>query len=553
MPTDIDAAAEGATPEPAVAPSGNAPSGNAPSGSAAPTTLRQHVPAPLAGRLLAQVRATSGRSETTRAPLTGEELFTYPLSGEQDVEDAFARAAVAQRAWAQSSAAERAAIVGRVHHMAFDRQDELLDLLALEAGKARYDAFLEVAAVAVYSRYISRVAPTLLARQRRRGIVPLVTKAFELRHPRGVVGLVTAWNYPAVFAASDGFAALAAGNAVVHRPDTQAALSAIWVRSLAVEAGLPEDLWAVLLGPGRQIGTAIIDRADAVAFTGSTAAGRAIAGRTAPRLIYSSLELGGKNPFIVLADADLGRAADAVARACFVNAGQSCVGPERILVQSQVYDQFRERVVARVRRIRVGVSMGFDAEMGSLIDAKQFEAVRRHVDDAVAKGARVLCGGHPLPEIGPFFYAPTVLEGVTEQMAVCAEETFGPVVSLYPFDTVDDAVAMANDTEFGLHAVIWTRDTRAGEQLAARIRAGTVEINDGIVATWGSADLLQGGMKASGMGRRNGHYGIMRFTEPQSVVVQRLHGLHPPGSMGHELFTALMTHSFKAMHRLHRP
>jgi succinate-semialdehyde dehydrogenase/glutarate-semialdehyde dehydrogenase len=515
-------------------------------------SLAAHVPHPLVDTLLAQVRATSGRSETTRAPLTGEELFTYPLSSEDDVEEAFTRARVAQKAWAARPVRERAAIIARVHHMALARQDELMDLLQLEAGKARYDAFLEVGAVAVYSRYISRTAPRLLVRQRRKGIVPIVTKAFELRHPRGVVGLVTAWNYPATFASSDGFAAVVAGNAVIHRPDTQAALCALWVRSLAVEAGVPEDVWQVLLGPGRSIGTAIVDRADAVAFTGSTAAGRAIAGRTGPRLVYTSLELGGKNPFVVLPDADITRAVDSVVRACFVNAGQSCVGPERILVASSIYEEFRTRLVERVGRMRVGAGMSFAFEMGSLIDQKQLDAVARHVDDAVAKGARVLAGGRPLPEIGPFFYAPTVLEGVTPQMEVCANETFGPVVALYPFESTDQAIEMANDTEFGLHAVIWTRDTHVGEQVAARIHAGTVEINDGIVATWGSADVLQGGMKASGMGRRNGEYGILRFTEPQSIVVQRLHGLHPPGSMGHELFAAVMSHSFKAMHLLPR-
>jgi succinate-semialdehyde dehydrogenase/glutarate-semialdehyde dehydrogenase len=517
-----------------------------------PISLRSHIPFPLVHRLLAQVRASSGTSETTRAPFTGEELLTYPLSSEADVEAAFARARVAQQAWAARPVAERAAIIAKVHHMAFARQDELLDLLQLEAGKPRYDAFQEVAAVAVYARYISRMGPKVLSRQSRKGVVPLVTKAFELRHPRGIVGLVTAWNYPAVFASSDGFAAIMGGNAVIHRPDTQAALSAIWVRSLAVEAGVPEDVWQVLLGPGRSIGTAIIDRADAVAFTGSTAAGRRIMERTAPRLVYTSLELGGKNPFVILADANIDRAVEAVRRACFVNAGQTCVGPERILIASSVYDEVRDKLVARIERMRIGAHMTFESEMGSLIDGDQLAAVSRHVEDAVAKGARVLTGGHPLPDLGPNFYAPTILESVTKDMVVCDEETFGPVVALYPFDTEDDAVTLANDTEYGLHAVIWSRDTRAAERLAARIRAGTVEINDGIVATWGSADLLQGGMKSSGMGRRNGAYGILRFTEPQSIVVQRLHGLHPPGTMGHEMFTAVMTQSFKAMHRLPR-
>jgi acyl-CoA reductase-like NAD-dependent aldehyde dehydrogenase len=274
--------------------------------------------------------------------------------------------------------------------------------------------------------------------------------------------------------------------------------------------------------------------------------------RTAPRLVYTSLELGGKNPFVILADANVDRAVEAVRRACFVNAGQTCVGPERILIASSIYDEVRDKLVARIERMRIGAHLTFESEMGSLIDGGQLAAVSRHVDDAVARGARVLTGGRPLPELGPNFYAPTILEGVTKEMAVCDEETFGPVVALYPFDTEDEAVELANDTEYGLHAVIWSRDTRAAERLAARIQAGTVEINDGIVATWGSADVLQGGMKASGMGRRNGAYGILRFTEPQSIVVQRLHGLHPPGTMGHEMFTAVMTQSFRAMHLLPR-
>ena len=514
--------------------------------------LAEQVPTALVERLLAQLVGKGAGVEATQAPFTGEELFAYPIASENDVEAAFDRARIAQRAWAARPVAERAKIVARVHHMALDRQSELLDLLQLESGKARYDAFLELAAVAVYARYNARMAPKLLKRQRRKGMVPVVTKAYELRHPVGVVGLVAAWNYPAVFAAADGFAAVVAGNALVHRPDTQTALSALWVRSLAVEAGVPEDVWQVLLGPGRTIGTAVIDRADAVAFTGSTASGREVMARTGPRLINTSLELGGKNPFVVLADADLDGAVEAVRRACFVNAGQACVGPERILVARAVYEEFRDKLVARVARMRVGGDLSFASDMGCLIDARQLATVTRHVDDAVAQGATVLTGGRPLPELGPNFYAPTVLEGVTTTMAVCDEETFGPVVALYPFDSLDEAVDLANDSDSGLHAVLWSRDTRLAESLAARIQAGTVEINDGIVATWGSADVLQGGMKASGLGRRNGQYGILRFTEPQSVVVQRIHGLHAPGSMGNEAFATVLTQAFKVLHSLPR-
>jgi succinate-semialdehyde dehydrogenase/glutarate-semialdehyde dehydrogenase len=516
-------------------------------------SLREDMPTALIDRLLSCVVATGDQTETTRAPFTGEELITYPISTEADVEEAFTRARAAQKLWAARPVAERARIIGQIHHEAFARQDELMDLLQIEAGKARYDAFAEAAAVAVYARYISRTAPKVLGRHARQGVVPIVTKAYEVRHPRGVVGLVTSWNYPAVFAASDGYSALVGGNAIVHRPDVQASLSAIWVRDLAVEAGLPEDLWQIVLGPGRSIGTAVVDGADAVAFTGSTAAGRAVAGRTGPRLIYTALELGGKNPFIVLADAEIDRAVEAVIRACFINAGQTCVGPERILVHRSAYDTFRAKLVARVERIRMGSGLTFDYDMGCLIDDAQLATVSGQVDDAVAKGAKVLTGGRARPDLGPTFYSPTVLEGVTPDMELYAAETFGPVVALYPFDSVDEVVDMANDTEYGLHAVLWTRNTREGMRVAERIQAGTVEINDGIVATWGSADVLQGGMKASGMGRRNGKYGILRFTEPQSIVIQRLHGIHPPGSMTHELFTAVMTHSFKALHKLPRP
>ena len=459
---------------------------------------------------------------------------------------------MAQRQWAARPVAERARILGRIHHEAFARQDELMDLLQIEAGKARYDAFAEAAAVAVYARYISRTAPKVLGRHARQGVVPVVTKAFEVRHPRGVVGLVTAWNYPAVFAASDGYSALVGGNAIVHRPDVQAALSAIWVRDLAVEAGLPEDLWQIVLGPGRSIGTAVVDRADAVAFTGSTPAGRAVAGRTGSRLIYTALELGGKNPFIVLADADIDRAVEAVIRACFINAGQTCVGPERILVARSVHQEFRTKLVARVERIRMGAGLTFDYEMGCLIDATQLASVAAQVDDAVAKGATVLTGGRPRPDLGPTFYAPTVLADVTPGMELCTRRR-RPGGRPLPVrlrrrggrDGQRHRVRVARRAVDAQHPR-GDEDRRAdpgGHGRDQRRDRGDL----------GSADVLQGGMKASGMGRRNGKYGILRFTEPQSIVIQRLHGIHPPGSMGHELFTAVMTHSFKVLHKLPRP
>lgn len=482
------------------------------------------------------------------APFAGESLFSFPMSTVADVEDAFDRARAAQIQWAQRPVSERAAIIGRIHHLALRRQSELLDLLQIETGKSRYDAFLEFSAVPVYARYISRTAPRLLTTKRRLGIIPVITQAYVGYQPKGVVGVVSAWNYPAVFAAADAFSALVGGNAVVHRPAVESALSALWVRSLAVECGLPEDVWQVVIGPGSRIGSAVVDRCDHIAFTGSTSVGRRIAAQAGERLIGVSLELGGKNPFVVMPDANPIQSAAAVIRACFVNAGQTCVGPERIIVADEIYDEFVDVLLEKVRQMRLGSGLSYDFDMGSLLSQEQLDSVSRHVEDAVSHGARVLVGGKPRPDLGPFFYEPTVLADVRPGMLACTEETFGPVVSLYRFTDEDEMVRLANETEYGLHAVVWTGQPKDGRRLASRIKAGTVEVNDSIVATWGSADLPQGGMKASGMGRRNGPEGILRYLEPQSVTVQRLHGLHPPGPITQEVFAAVMTHSLRALH-----
>lgn len=516
--------------------------------------LADAVPADLVARLSSAVRAADD-AETIEplAPFLGQPLFSHRRSTVDDVEAAFATARVAQVEWSRRPIKERAQIIGRVHHRALQRQAEELDLLQIETGKSRFDAFQEFAAVPIYARYVSRTAPKVLQPQRRLGLVPLLTQAEVNYVAKGVVGIVSAWNYPAVFAAADGFAALAAGNAVVHRPAVESALSALWVRDVAVECGLPEELWQVVVGSGSVIGSAVTDRCDHVAFTGSTAVGRRIAAQAGERLIGISLELGGKNPFIVRADADLDKAASALLRACFINAGQSCVGPERILVDAGVYDEFRTLLVAKVAAMTVGGALSYDFDMGSLLDQNQLDTVANHVEDAVANGATVLVGGRARPDLGPYFFEPTVLEGVTPGMLACTEETFGPVVSLYSYTSEDDLLDLANGTEYGLHAVIWSRDTAAAKRLARQIKAGTVEINEGITATWGSADLPQGGMKASGMGRRNGPEGILRYTEPQAITVQRLLGIYPPGSLRQETFAAIMTHSFRAMHLTGRP
>jgi succinate-semialdehyde dehydrogenase / glutarate-semialdehyde dehydrogenase len=405
-----------------------------------------------------------------------------------------------------------------------------------------------VFAAAVAARYYSRSGPGLLRVKRRRGLIPGATRAIEARQPKGVIGLTTAWNFPIVFAAVDGFPALVAGNAIVHRPDHKGAMAVLWLRSLAIEAGVPEGLWQVVLGPGHIVGNAVTDHADYVAFTGSTGVGREVAQRAGRRLIGCSLELGGKNPLLVLADAHVEKAAAGAVRATFTNTGQACVGTERILVADEIHDQFVAAFLARVRRLRVGTGLSFDYDMGSLIDQAQLDQVGGHIADAVAKGATVLHEGRPRPDLGPFVHEPTVLAGVRHGMRVRDEETFGPVVSIERFHTQDEAVAYANDTPYGLAASIWSGDVRGARRLAQRLHAGGVDINEYYGATWGSIDLSQGGMKDSGLGRRNGRDGLLRFTEAQAIASQHIHGIHPPANLANGEFARLLTTTLKTIH-----
>jgi succinate-semialdehyde dehydrogenase/glutarate-semialdehyde dehydrogenase len=371
--------------------------------------------------------------------------------------------------------------------------------------------------------------------------------------PKGVVGIISPWNYPFTMALSDGLPALLAGNAVVHKPDAQTMLSALLGAQLLEEAGFPRELWQIVAGPGRVLGSELIRRSDYVCFTGSTATGRLIAEQAGQNLIGCSLELGGKNPMLVLRDADVDRAAEGAVRACFSSAGQLCVSMERLYVADQVYDRFVERFVERTRAQKLGPGLEWGTDMGSLISQAQLDTVTRHVEDAVAKGARVLTGGRARPDLGPYFYEPTILEGVNPEMVCFGEETFGPVVSLYRFHDEADAVARANAGDYGLNASVYTRDTRRGRAVARQIRCGTVNVNEAFAATFGSLDAPMGGMRHSGLGRRQGREGIDRFTEPQAVAVQHLVGFTPVLGMSDRGFARLMSKQMRLMRRTRRP
>jgi succinate-semialdehyde dehydrogenase/glutarate-semialdehyde dehydrogenase len=486
------------------------------------------------------------------SPLDLAPLAMIPKSGAEDVEAAFVRARRAQGEWERTPVAERERLLLRYHELVLERRDEIADLVVLESGKARKDAFAEVMHVAMTARYYGRMSSVHLAGQRRAGALPGLTRVDVNHQPVGVVGIISPWNYPFTLAMSDGLPALMAGNAVVVKPDAQTMLTALVGAQLLDEAGFPQDLWQVVAGPGSVVGTELIRRASYISFTGSTATGRQIARQCADRLIGCSLELGGKNPMLVLRDANLDKAAEGATRAAFANAGQLCVSMERLFVADQAYDRFVRRFVDRTKALTLGDPSQWSTDVGSLISGDQLETVTAHVEDARAKGARVLAGGRARPDLGPYFYEPTILEGVTPDMTCFGTETFGPVISVYRFQDEAEALARANYGPYGLNGSIYSQDAGRARALARQVRCGTVNINEAYAASFASIDSPMGGMRDSGIGRRQGREGILRYTEVQTVATQRVISIKPLPGMNEEQWAKLLVLNEKVMRKLGR-
>lgn len=463
--------------------------------------------------------ATSSKYDVIN-PTSGKRIYELPQLSAEQVALEVDRARDEQLDWAAVPVFERADIFLKVHDALLENEDKILDLLQLETGKSRAHAYEEFSGAVGITRYYGKVAEKALSIKKAATGVPVLLKTFVRQEPIGVVGIITPWNYPLALAMMDVVPALIAGNCVVHKTDNQTTLISLLVRLLAVDAGLPEDAWRIVAGDGAEVGNAVTDNVDYVAFTGSTNTGRAVAQRAAGRLIGFSLELGGKNPAIVLPSANPAKAAEIIVAGCFGNAGQLCVSISRVYVPHAIKAEFEQELIAIIEKLKVGKSNDFSFDIGSLTSAAQLARVERYVNDAKSKGAQILIGGTALPEAGPYFYSPTAITNIGDDVLLKREEVFGPVLSVYGYDDIDEAVDAANDSEFGLNSsVIGNR--KEALKIAARINSGSVNINEGYRASFASFGAPMGGTKRSGFGRRNGIGGLLRFTEAKAIGIAR--------------------------------
>jgi succinate-semialdehyde dehydrogenase/glutarate-semialdehyde dehydrogenase len=453
-------------------------------------------------------------------PTSAKRIYDLAQMSAEQVALEVDRARDAQADWASRAVFERANIMLKLHDLMLANKDKFLDLLQLETGKSRAHAVEEFAGALGSTRYYAKIADKALSIKSAKTGVPFLLRSFVAQVPVGVVGVITPWNYPLALAMMDVIPALMAGNAVVHKADNQTTLVSLFARALAVEVGLPEDVWRIVVGDGAEVGNAVTDNVDYVAFTGSTATGRHVAQRAAARLIGASLELGGKNPAIVLPSANIKRAAAIVAAGGFGNGGQLCVALSRVYVPNELKAEFETELVEVVEAYKVGKSNDFEFDIGSLTSAAQLARVEKFVKDATDKGARVLTGGHSLPAVGPYFYQPTVITDIGEDVLMHCDEVFGPVIGVYGYSDVDEAIDMANDSDYGLNASI-IGNRKEAIRLSHFIEAGGVNINEGYRATFAAFGAPMGGFKLSGVGRRSGVGGLLRYTESRTVGVAR--------------------------------
>ncbi len=456
-------------------------------------------------------------------PATGALIGKVPALSPDEVTEAVARARAAQPAWAAAGFAERARILRRAQKWTLDNADRIIATIVAENGKTYEDAQLaEISYVANAFGFWAKNAPEFLADEKVRSASPLVAgrKLIVRYAPVGVVGVIGPWNYPLTNSFGDCIPALAAGNSVVLKPATLTPMTSLLLAEGLRECGMPEDVFQVTVGEGSSIGNALIDAVDFVMFTGSTEVGKKVMERAARTLTPTAMELGGKDPMIVLRDANLERAANAAVHYSMQNGGQTCISVERVYVEEPVYEDFVGRVTEKMRALRQGVPGGpGQTDVGAMTSASQTDIVARQVDDAVKAGARAVVGGKRGGGPGDF-YEPTLLLDVDHSMECMTEETFGPTLPIMKVASAEQAIELANDSPYGLQASVWTKDTARGEEIARRIESGVVCVNDAQV-NYVALELPMGGWKESGVGSRHGAGGIRKYTKQQTLLVTR--------------------------------
>jgi succinate-semialdehyde dehydrogenase/glutarate-semialdehyde dehydrogenase len=460
-------------------------------------------------------------------PAKGEILREFPCAGEAEVHAAVERARAAQPEWSHLGVRRRVSILREFQRLLHEKKSDVAHLITREAGKPYVEALLtEVMVVLDAARFLIENAYRLLRDEPvPHGNLAMKTKAGRIvREPHGVIGIIAPWNYPFSIPATEAISAMVAGNAVVLKPSEFTSLVALELAELLHGAGVTEDVFQVVPGDSATGAALIGSDIDKLIFTGSVATGKKIAQAAAGRLLPVVLELGGKDPMIVLDDADVEVASSGAIWGAFVNAGQACLSVERCYVHRSLYEPFVAACARKAQQLRVGDGMNPETEIGPLIHERQLRNVEAHVEDAVSRGARVLTGGTRLRDSGPNFYAPTVLAEVNHEMRIMREETFGPVLPIMAFDDDDEAVRLANDSEYGLAASVWTRDRSRGETMARRIHAGMVMVNDS-VSCFGISEAPHGGVKASGIGRTHGRFGLEEMVRIKYVDSDRMPGM----------------------------
>ncbi len=468
-----------------------------------------------------------------RSPIDLQPTGELVCANDDDVKAALAKARQVQPAWAALPIEERADVLRRAVKVILKRQDEIVDVVVRETGKSRSDAL----AMEVYSpcdalTYYAKHAKKALGDEKRPvpGIMKMMKKLKIVYKPLGVVGVIVPWNGPFVLGIVPSMQALVAGNAVLLKGSEVTPYSTALVESIFKEAGLPDGVLQNLMGDG-QTGAALVEcGVDKIAFTGSVRTGRLVAESCGRQLIPCSLELGGKDAMIVCADAAIDRAvAGAISGSC-MNTGHYCCGTERIYVVEEVYDEFLEKVIAGTKALRQGAELGYEEDVGAVFWDRQMTIIEEHVNDAKANGATIHCGGERNTELAGLYYKPTVITGVNHDMKIMRDETFGPVLCVVKVKDEEEALRLANDSEFGLNGNVWTKDVDKGIALATRIDTGGVSVNDMAVA-YGISSAPFGGRKASGVGQVNGITGLRSYTFAQPIISDKstgkLQGAYP--------------------------